>query len=140
DALVQAADERTVTAGSGPGALDALARLGVSLGPELRTLAIPDRSTLSHLVELARATDSASGCAATAAVVGWWDQRVDHPGTGAVLNVTVACCARWVLGVPPTSERQVEVWRQWLGVAGHGPRSLLEIAAAVSAGQTPPGR
>jgi hypothetical protein len=139
DALVQAADGTTITAGSGPAALDALARLGVSLGGEVRTLVIADRSTLSHLVELARATDSVSGCAATAAVVGWWDQRADHPGTGAVLNVTVACCARWVLGVPPTSERQVEVWRQWLGVAGHGPRGLLEIAAAVSAGQTLPG-
>jgi hypothetical protein len=138
-ALVQAADERTFTTASGPGALEALARLGVSLGPEPRTLVIADRSSLSHLVELARATDAASGCAAAAAVVGWWDQRADHPGTGAVMNVTVACCARWVLGVPPTMERQVEVWSRWLGVADHGPPGLLEIATAISAGQTLPG-
>ena len=138
-ALVQASDGTRVTAGSGPGGLDALASLGVSLGPEPRTLVVADRSSLSHLVELARATDPASGCAATAALVGWWDQRADHPGTGAVLDVTVACCARWVLGVPPALERQVEVWRQWLGVADHGPRGLLEIAAAVSAGRTLPG-
>jgi hypothetical protein len=138
-ALVRASDGKRVTAGSGPGALDALASLGVSLGPEPRTLVIADRSSLGHLVELARATDPASGCAAAAAVVGWWDQRADHPGTGAVLDVTVACCARWVLGVPPALERQVEVWRQWLGVADHGPRGLLEIAAAVSAGRTLPG-
>ena len=138
-ALVQASDGTRVTAGSGPGGLDALASLGVSLGPEPRTLVIADRSSLGHLVELARATDPASGCAAAAAVVGWWDQRADHPGTGAVLDVTVACCARWVLGVPPAMERQVEVWRRWLGVADHGPRGLLELAAAVSAGRTLPG-
>src|SRR5207253_128096 len=124
---------------SGQDALEALARLGVSLAGELRTLVIQDRSTLSHLVELARATDRGSACADAAAVVGWWDQRADHPGSGAVLNVTVACSARWVFGMPPTRERHTEVWRQWLGVADHGPRGLLEMAATVSSGQTLPG-
>jgi hypothetical protein len=138
-ALVQAADLATATAATGSDALEALVRLGASLAGELRTLVIPDRSTLSHLVELARATDRGSTCAHAAAVVGWWDQRADHPGTGAVLNVTVACSARWVLGVPPTRERRVEVWRQWLGVRDQGPRGLLEMAAAVAAGQTLPG-
>jgi hypothetical protein len=138
-ALVDAADLATVSAAGGQDALEALGRLGVSLAGELRTLVIPDRATLSHLVELARATDRGSACAEAAAVVGWWDQRADHPGSGAVLNVTVACSARWVLGVPPTRERHVEVWRQWLGVADHGPRGLLEMAAAVSSGQTLPG-
>jgi hypothetical protein len=138
-ALLRATDGTQVTTATGPGALSALAELGVSTATEHRTLVIADRDTLSRLVDLARSTDPASATAASAAVVGWWGQRADHPGTGAVLNVTVACSARWVLGVPPEDERQVSVWRTWLGVADSGPRGLLELAAAVSAGQTLPG-
>ena len=100
---------------------------------------IADRDTLSRLVELARSTDPASSSATSAAVVGWWSQRADHPGTGAVLNVTVACSDRWVLGVPPDDERQLSVWRTWFGIADTGPRGLLELATLVSAGQTLPG-
>jgi len=138
-ALLRAADGMQVTTATGPGALSALAELGVSVGPEHRTLVIPDRDALSRLVELARATDPASPSARPAAVVGWWSQRADHPGTGAVLNITVACSARWVLGVPPDEERQVSVWRTWLGIADTGPSGLLELAALVSAGETLPG-
>jgi hypothetical protein len=138
-ALLCAADSTRVTTAAGSGVLWALAELGVSIGAELRTLVIPDRDTLSRLVELARATDPASPSAATAAVVGWWSHRADHPGSGAVCDVTVACSARWVLGVPPEDERQVSVWRTWLGIADAGPRGLLELAALVSAGQTLPG-
>jgi hypothetical protein len=137
--LVRATDGTRMTTASGSGALSALAELGVSIGPEHRTLVTADRDTLSRLVELARATDPASSSAASAAVVGWWSQRADHPGTGAVLNVSVACSARWVLGVPPENERQVSVWRTWLGIADTGPRGLLELAALVSAGETLPG-
>ena len=125
--------------GTGSGALSALDELGVSVGPEHRTLVIADRDTLSRLVELARSTDPASATAASAAVVGWWGQRADHPGAGAVLDVTVACSARWVLGVPPDEERQVSVWRTWFGVADAGPRGLLELATLVTAGETLPG-
>jgi hypothetical protein len=138
-ALLRATDGTQVTTATGPGALSALAELDVSVGPEHRTLVIADRDTLSRLVELARATDPASPAAGSAAVVGWWSQRADHPGTGAVLNVSVACSARWVLGVPPDDERQASVWRTWLGIADAGPRGLLELAAIVSAGQTLPG-
>jgi hypothetical protein len=138
-ALLCAADSTRVTTAKGSGALSALAELGVSIGAALRTLVIPDRDTLSRLVELARATDPAFPSAASAAVVGWWSQRADHPGSGAVLNVTVACSARWVLGVPPDDERQVSVWRTWLGIADTGVRGLLELVALVSVGQTLPG-
>ena len=124
--LVRASDGTRMTTGTGSGALSALDGLGVSIGPEHRTLVSADRDTLSRLVELARSTDPASSSAASAAVVGWWSQRADHPGTGAVLNITVACSARWVLGVPPDDERQVSVWRAWLGIADAGPRGLLE--------------
>jgi hypothetical protein len=138
-ALVRAADGVHVTAGSGPAALSALGELGVALGPEPRTLVVPDRNTLSRLVELARATDPASPLAEPAAAVGWWDQRADHPGTGAVLDVTAACSARWVLGTPPADERQLAVWRHWLGIRDAGPAGQLELATAVSAGETLPG-
>jgi hypothetical protein len=137
--LLRATDGTGVTTATGQGALSALAKLGVSVGPQHRTLVIADRDTLSRLVELARATDPASPAAGSSAVVGWWSQRADHPGTGAVLNVTVACSARWALGVPPDDERQLAVWRTWLGIADAGPRGLLELAALVSAGQTLPG-
>jgi hypothetical protein len=138
-ALLRATDAARAATASGAGALAALIELGVSVGPEHRTLVIADRDSLSRLVELARATDPGSCSAPAAAVVGWWSQRADHPGTGAVLNVTVACAARWVLGVPPDDERRLPVWRTWLGVADTGPRGLLGLATAVSAGQTLPG-
>jgi hypothetical protein len=138
-AIVRASDATQVTTATRPSALSALTELGVSLGPESRTLVIPDRNTLSRLVELARSTDPASSSATTAAVIGWWSQRADHPGTGAVLNVTVACSDRWVLGVPPDDEHQSAVWRTWFGITDTGPRGLLELAAIVSAGQTLPG-
>jgi hypothetical protein len=137
--LVRASDGTRMTTGTGSGALSALDDLGVSVGPECRTLVITDRDTLSRLVELARATDPASSSAASAAAVGWWSQRADHPGTGAVLNVTVACSARWVLGTPPDDERHLPVWRTWLGIADTGPQGLLELATLVSAGETLPG-
>jgi hypothetical protein len=38
--------------------------------------------------------------------------RADHPGTGAVLNLTAACAARWVLGVAPSAERDMTTWRK----------------------------
>jgi hypothetical protein len=96
-------------------------------------------ATLSRLLELAQATEPNSEHAGTAAVVAWWAQRADHPGTGALLDITSACAARWVLGVPPVHECEIAVWRQWLGVADRGPRGLLELAAIVSNGTTLPG-
>ena len=69
--LVRASDGTRMTTGTGSGALSALDELGVSIGPEHRTLVTADRDTLSRLVELARATDPASSSAASAAVVGW---------------------------------------------------------------------
>jgi hypothetical protein len=138
-ALLRAADCAHTSSANGPDALAALTALGVSIRPEPRTLVVADRDTLSRLVELARAIDPASAYAEAAAVVGWWAQRADHPGTGAVLNVSVACSARWVLGVPPDDERHVAIWRTWLGIADAGPRGLLELASAASAGQTLPG-
>jgi hypothetical protein len=138
-ALVRAADASRQIARSGHDALSALAELEVAVGPEPRTLVVPDRDTLSRLLEVGRVSDPASADGGPAPVIGWWGQRADHPGSGAVMNVTVACSARWVLGVAPPDERQLAVWRHWLGVSDSGPRGLLELAAAVSAGNILPG-
>ena len=137
--VVQAADGTRMVMAGGPGALDALAQLGISLGPEPRTLVVTDRETLIQLEGLARETDPAAAWGEAAAVVGWWAQRADHPGTSAVLNVTAACAARWVSGTPPVAERHLAIWRRWLGIREGGPDGLLRIAAAVSAGRTLPG-
>ena len=81
-ALLRASTGQRLTVASGPGALAALAELGLGLGPEPRTLVVSDGGTLGRLVELARATDPSGSTAQVAAVVGWWEQRADHPGTG----------------------------------------------------------
>jgi hypothetical protein len=137
--LVRAADDTRQTVGTGAGALSAVTELGVSLDGEPRTLVVPDRETVSRLLDLAMQTDPASADATAAAVVGWWALRADHPGTGAVLSLTAACSARWVLGVPPEHERDIAAWYTWLGVADRRPRGLLQMAEAVSSGTTLPG-
>ena len=138
-ALVQATDGPRLQIASGPTALSALTDLDVSLGAEPRTLVVADRDALTQLHELAYATDPTSVNAGASAVVNWWAQRADHPGTNAVLDLTTACSGRWTLGVPPAHERELGVWRQWLGVADRGPRGLLELARFVSREPTLPG-
>ena len=137
--VVRAADEVRAVTASGQDALAALAELGVSVEAESRTLVVADRGVVSQLEELARQIDPAAPSGQQAAVVGWWAQRADHPGTSAVLNVIAACSDRWVLGVPPAAERQLTVWRQWLAVREDGPGALLRMAAAVSDGPQLPG-
>ena len=139
NALVQATDGARFAVASGPTALSALTDLDVSPGADPRTLVVADRDQLARLHELAYTTEPAAAGAGAAAVVGWWAQRADHPGTGAVLDLVTACSARWTLGVPPVHERELGVWRQWLGVADRGPRGLLELARLVSTEPTLPG-
>jgi hypothetical protein len=98
-ALLCAADGTRVTTATGSGALSALGELGVSIGAELRTLIIPDRDTPSRLLDLARATDPASPSAASAAVVGWWSQRADHPGSAAIFGDLDRCAFRLHAGL-----------------------------------------
>jgi hypothetical protein len=132
DCLVHATDGPRLKSANGPTALSALTDLDVTPGPDPRTLVVANRDALTRLHELAHATDPTSANTAAAAVVNWWAQRADHPGTGAVLDLVTACSARWTLGVPPAHEREIVVWRQWLGVADRGPRGLLDLARRVS--------
>jgi hypothetical protein len=138
-ALLQATDGPRLETASGPMALSALTDLDVTPVADPRTLIVANRDALTRLHELAYATDPTSANAGVAAVVHWWTQRADHPGTGAVLDLVTACSARWTLGVPPTHERELAVWRQWLGVADRGPRGLLEMSRLVSREPTLPG-
>jgi hypothetical protein len=135
-ALVRAADATRQTVASGSEALSALVELGIRLGPVPRTLIVADRATLEKLVELARHTNPTSANWQVAASVGWWDQRADHPGTGAVVILTTICSERWVLGIPPADERKLGTWRKWLYVADAGPRGLLDLADMVASGTT----
>jgi hypothetical protein len=137
--LVRASDGTRQTVATGASALAALDELGISTEGEPRTLVVADHDTLGRLLEVALAADPASPSSAAAPVVGWWAMRADHPGTGAVLNATAACSARWVLGVAPSDERGLPTWRRWLGVGDRGPRGLLDVAALVANGTTLPG-
>ncbi|MBV9172786.1 MAG: hypothetical protein JOZ81_22175 [Chloroflexi bacterium] len=137
--LLRATDGVRQFNATGEAALAALNQLNVSVSSDARTLIVADRDALAHLLELAHAVDPAGDYADSAAVIAWWSQRADHPGTGAVLDVVAACSARWVLGVPPAHERELAIWRRWLGVADPDPQGLLDLAGAVSAGTTLPG-
>jgi hypothetical protein len=137
--VVQATDGPRLEIASGPMALTALTDLDVTPGADPRTLVVANRDALARLLELAYATDPTSAHTGAAAVVSWWAQRADHPGTGAVLDLVTACSDRWTLGVPPAHEREIAVWRHWLGVADRGPRGLLDLARRVSTEPTLPG-
>lgn len=115
------------TAAGGPG--DALAT-----GP---TAVLADRVSLPLLARLAgQHTDPARESAAVlagSAVAGWWSERADHPGSGAVCELLPVTRQRWVLGVPP-GEDTAAMWRRALGVGG-GARSALRWHRAVTAGE-----
>jgi hypothetical protein len=137
--LVRAADRSGLSSATGLNALSALGERGVSLKAEPRTLVVADHEVLHCLVELAVVADPAGPHAGAAAVVAWWSMRAEHPGTGAVLTVLDACSARWVLGLPPAGERQLDLWRTWLKVPQRGPLGLLALADRVSEGTALPG-
>jgi hypothetical protein len=138
--LVRAADDAGMSTATGTDALSALSERGVAIdAAEPRTLVVADREALRRLLEMATITEPTSPAAGAAAVVGWWAMRADHPGTGAVVVVTEACAARWVTGLPPSTERQVDVWRTCLGVMQRGPVGLLQLTALVAAGTPLPG-
>lgn len=116
--------------------IDVLESLGVVLTLTYRTLIVPNRSTLHTLEELARAKARDHRGNETAAVLGWWADRAEHPGSGAVLILQETLPARWTLGVHPDRERDLTVWARWLGVTTTGTEMLLDLAAAVTASPT----
>ena len=152
---------RTAT-GHGADTLSALAALGVGAsiqtsaapqgsdaprasedGPSepWRTLVVADAATLRRLHTILAHTPRGSRWEAQAAVLTWWLQRAEHPGSAVVLDVVAACARRWYAGEAPAADRQVATWRRWLGVDPGAPEgtALLDLAALVTAGTTLPG-
>lgn len=133
--MIEATDGSTTRRETGHAALDALADLGARLTPVHRTLVIADRATLSDLTALARTAPAHEA----AAVIAWWDQRADHPGTGAVHAVIDAARSRWTVGEAPAAERHLATWRTWLNVTTEGVEALLDLARHTSGGRVLPG-
>lgn len=132
---VTASDDMTIRAGAGRAGLDALASLGVRADAPRRSLIIGTPQELAVLTALARSHREAEA----SPVIGWWDERADHPGSDAVLVVTTSARRRWVLGVHPDQEEDIATWARWLGVARTGPGRLHDLAALITAGATLPG-
>lgn len=139
--VLHAATPTAAATGRGHHALAALYAVGVRLDDTHRTLVVPDLATLAALGMLAREAPGTRGGAHTeaAAVVAWWDQRGDHPGTSAVLPVTDTCALRWALGTTRRAEQHVQTWRTWLDVSSTGPQALLDLADRVAEGDPLPG-
>jgi hypothetical protein len=116
--------------------LELLAHLGVDLARAHRTLVVPDRDTLRALAALADAAPPGSRHDEQAAIVNWWVQRAEHPGSGAVLVLAEACSARWALGTAPRAEQDIATWCRWLGVADQSAPNLLRLAHLVADGHT----
>lgn len=102
-------------------------------------LVVPGEASLRVLVRAARALHNSSDQAVkqAAAVVGWWAERADFPGTNAVVDVLAHTRQRFITGAPPSAERQQEHWRQAFG-AGAGTPGLTRWAQAVSGGELHP--
>ncbi|MDQ7993782.1 MAG: hypothetical protein AAGC63_15655 [Propionicimonas sp.] len=133
---VEASDGLRRASGTGRAGLAALDSLGLSaLDTAPRTLVCASVGAVAALAALAREYPQA----VCAPVLDWWDQRVDHPGTRAVLCVLDAARGRWVLGETPEAERELETWSRWLGVTEQGPDGLLALARAATAGPALPG-
>lgn len=125
---------RTAT-GTDRNGLDALASLGATLTGTRRPVVVGTSRDLGTLTALARAYPDAPA----SPVIGWWDDRLDYPGTDAVHVVTDTARLRWTLGVHPDSEREVETWARWLGVTTTGPQRLLDLARRTTSGPLLPG-
>lgn len=128
---ITATDGRTTHVGTDREGLAAIAELGVKLKDTHRTLVVGTLRDLTNLATLAREFRDE----AASPVIGWWDQRSDHPGTEAVHVVTDTARMRWTLGVHPDQERDVDAWRAWMGVEETGPHALLALARMTADGR-----
>ncbi|MDP1346203.1 hypothetical protein, partial [Klebsiella pneumoniae] len=95
-----------------------------------------DSGTIPALVGLARthAHHSYPNISGSAAMLGWWADRADHPGTTAVVNLPAASSARYVLGVVPEAQRSARVWRTWFQITDESVAGMHEWARAVGSG------
>jgi len=132
---VSASDGEREASHAGEDALEALDEFEVSVDGAHRTLVVADHGTLRDLLSLAlRAPERPC-----APVIAWWDQRADHPGSGAVHMCIAAARARFALGTSPEAERDLGTWLRWFGIDDAGPSALLQLARATAVGPVLPG-
>ncbi|GAB4590108.1 hypothetical protein [Nocardia sp. IFM 10818] len=116
-------------------ALALLAAHGATItAPAFTTLLTDDTATVAVLELLARrhAKDADETVRAAAALCGWWDERADHPGTAAVVQLVTASRATLMLGTAPAADANPAAWRRWLGVADPGCPGLHAWAGLLS--------
>lgn len=94
-----------------------------------RTLVVADAATLQRLHTVLAHTPRGSRWDAQAAVLAWWLQRAEHPGSAAVLNVVATCTARWYTGDVPRAERHPETWLAWHHLTTPTPAPALATGA-----------
>ncbi|MFE7422550.1 hypothetical protein [Rhodococcus sp. NPDC057529] len=121
--------------------IDALALLAAHGGTlvgrgDPAPLLTDDTGTLPALLTLARAHAHHPDpqVAGAAAMVAWWADRADHPGTSAVVNLVTASSARYVLGTTPDAERSATTLRHWFGIGDGSVSGLHEWAATIGGG------
>lgn len=122
---VDAASPDAVGTATGADALRLLADLGVMItAPQPVTLVSDQSGTVAALTRLARGALDGPG-ESVAAHIGWWADRADYPGGGAVVDLLAASRTFWATGTTPTAERRADTWRTWLGLAEDTVSGLL---------------
>ena len=126
-------------AARGDDALRLLGELGVQItAAESRTLVCDDPATLPALLHLARRAEGDGPLGDVAAHVGWWADRGDFPGSGAVVRLIDACRTRWLTGTTPAAEADPATWRAWLAVTDDGCAGLLTMLDRLTADEPLP--
>ena len=138
DELVASVAVGGAAAGTARGPCDIVAMLaeaGASFEADPQ-LVVAGGASLGVLLRAARAMHGSGdpAVAQAAAVVGWWADRFDFPGTNAVIDVLAHARQRFVTGAPPAAERHQEHWRRAFGAAA-GVSGLWPWAQAVSGGE-----
>ena len=126
--------ERTLS-GTDRHGLDVLAQLGATMTDPRRTLIVGTGQDMRVLTALARTYPNTDA----SPVIGWWDERIDFPGTDAVHVVTENAARRWVLGVHPDLDNDPATWARWLGVHSTGAAMLYDLARLTTTGPLLPG-
>lgn len=91
--------------------------------------------TPATLIRLRRIVDQGRHQPVAAAVLDWWLQRSEHPGSGACYVATSAARARWVTG--ELTEDQLDTWARWLALPQTCPAARAHaVVHAAAAGTT----
>ena len=114
-------DGNAMRSATGENILHVLADEGVSMfsltSPGTYPQLITDsRRTVQHLHDLA-VTAKHPDVLDVAAVIAFWFDRLDFPGTQAIVNVVERATTTYVTGEAPTYDRHVTTWCHWFTIA-----------------------